>query len=151
MISKRGQQARPLFPQLLRRALELIRGCDCRSVSGCPACTQHMGCTEYNAVLHKHAAIAVLELTLAAEIEYAERLRLQVCVALPCMPPYVMRLSCGTARLLNCLFPVRRSFSVTCRGTVVLFMQDARAHRGPALDGGHLGGQLVVQGGPADE
>ncbi|BDA42593.1 probable ATP-dependent helicase hrq1 [Coccomyxa sp. Obi] len=98
-----AKQVRPLFPQLLRRALELIRGCDCRSVSGCPACTQHMGCTEYNAVLHKHAAIVVLELTLAAEVEYAERL------------------------------------------------QGARAYRGSALDGGHLGGQLLVQGGPAEE
>lgn len=73
-----GPQARPLFPQLLRKALELVRGCDCRSLSGCPACVQHLGCTEYNAVLHKRAAIAVLELTLSAEAEYAERLRLQV-------------------------------------------------------------------------
>lgn len=82
-MSWAGVQARLLFPQLLQRALELIRGCDCRSMSGCPACIQSLGCTEYNAVLHKRAAIAVLELTLAAEAEYADRLRLQVHSAAP--------------------------------------------------------------------
>jgi DEAD/DEAH box helicase domain-containing protein len=70
-------QAQPLFPQLLQRALELIRGCTCRAMSGCPACIQHLGCTEYNAVLHKRAAITVLECTLAAETEYVSRMQQQ--------------------------------------------------------------------------
>jgi DEAD/DEAH box helicase domain-containing protein len=46
-------------------------------MSGCPSCTQHLGCTEYNAVLHKRAAVAILELTLAAEREHAARMALQ--------------------------------------------------------------------------
>jgi len=37
-----------------------------------------MSCDEYNAVLHKDAGIAILEMTLAAEAEYAERLQKQV-------------------------------------------------------------------------
>lgn len=55
-----------------------MRGCNCRSTSGCPACIQSMSCDEYNAVLHKDAGIAILEMTLAAEAEYAERLQKQV-------------------------------------------------------------------------
>ena len=77
-------QAQPLFPQLLTKALALVRGCNCRSTSGCPACIQSMSCDEYNAVLHKEAAIAILEITLAAEAEYAERLQKQVLSRLPC-------------------------------------------------------------------
>lgn len=53
-------QAAPLFPQLLRRALQLVRECGCAGRSGCPACVQHTECGEYNAVLHKQAAAAVL-------------------------------------------------------------------------------------------
>ena len=71
-------QAQPLFPQLLAKALELVMGCNCRATSGCPACIQSMSCDEYNAVLHKDAAIAILEITLEAEAEYAERTRKQV-------------------------------------------------------------------------
>ena len=71
------EQAQPLFPQLLQRALELVSRCACASMSGCPSCTQHLGCTEYNAVLHKRAAIAILELTLEAEREHAGRMALQ--------------------------------------------------------------------------
>ena len=71
-------QAQPLFPQLLAKALELVMGCNCRATSGCPACIQSMSCDEYNAVLHKDAAIAILEITLEAEAEYAERTKKQV-------------------------------------------------------------------------
>ena len=46
-------------------------------MSGCPGCVQHLGCTEYNAVLHKRAAIAILEVTLASEREHAARIALQ--------------------------------------------------------------------------
>lgn len=67
-----------MFPQLLAKALELVRGCNCCATSGCPACIQSMSCAEYNAVLHKAAAVAILELTLAAEAEYAERLQKEV-------------------------------------------------------------------------
>ena len=45
----RRPQAAPLFPQLVRRALQLVRECDCSGRSGCPACVQHTDCTEYNA------------------------------------------------------------------------------------------------------
>ena len=54
-----------------------VRGCDCAAMSGCPGCVQHLGCTEYNAVLHKRAAVAVLEATLASEREHAARVALQ--------------------------------------------------------------------------
>lgn len=54
-------QAAPLFPQLLRRALRLVRECGCAGCAGCPACVQHADCSEYNAVLHKTAAAALLE------------------------------------------------------------------------------------------
>lgn len=60
-------QARPLFTRLLRDALELITRCACRSVTGCPCCVQCGACNEYNAVLHKAAAVIVLEHTLAQE------------------------------------------------------------------------------------
>lgn len=54
-------QAAPLFPQLLRAALDLVRECACSGRAGCPACTQHTECGEYNAALHKRAAAVVLE------------------------------------------------------------------------------------------
>lgn len=54
-------QAAPLFPELLRAALSLVRECGCSGRSGCPACVQHTECSEYNAVLHKRAAAVVLE------------------------------------------------------------------------------------------
>lgn len=56
-----ARQAAPLFPQLLRAALDLVRECACPGRTGCPACVQHTECGEYNAVLHKCAAAAVLE------------------------------------------------------------------------------------------
>ena len=70
-------QAHAVFGELLELALELVRGCDCSGAWGCPACVQHSGCGEYNAVLHKEAAVAILELTLAAQTEFRERVRLQ--------------------------------------------------------------------------
>lgn len=72
-----AQQAHAAFGELLELALELVRGCDCAGAWGCPACVQHGGCGEYNAVLHKEAAVAILELTLAAQAEFRERMRLQ--------------------------------------------------------------------------
>lgn len=49
-----------MFPTLLRRALELVEGCDCDSVNGCPACIQSTECTQYNAVLERQAGLRVL-------------------------------------------------------------------------------------------
>ena len=71
-------QAAAVFQELLEKALALVRGCGCSSVSGCPACTQHVGCNEYNAVLHRRCAQLVLEITLQAEEERRTRLHLQV-------------------------------------------------------------------------
>ena len=51
-------------------------------MSGCPGCVQHLGCTEYNAVLHKRAAAAILEITLAAEAEHRARIAMQACYQL---------------------------------------------------------------------
>lgn len=64
-----GPQAAPLFPQLLRRALRLVRECGCAGRAGCPACVQHADCSEYNAVLHKPAAAALLEALLGEQGE----------------------------------------------------------------------------------
>lgn len=54
-------QAAPLFPQLVKRALDLVKGCDCSDPNGCPGCIFSTDCTQYNAILHKGAAIHVLE------------------------------------------------------------------------------------------
>lgn len=60
-MSPATPQAAPLFPQLLRRALQLVRECGCARRAGCPACTNHTDCGEYNSALHKRAAAVVLE------------------------------------------------------------------------------------------
>lgn len=59
-------QATPLFPELLRRALELLLGCPCTAAKGCPGCAQHLDCKNYNAVLHKAGGILVLRSALEA-------------------------------------------------------------------------------------
>ncbi len=66
------QQATPLFDTLLRRALDLIQRCECRGEKGCPGCIQYTACNQYNAVLHKQAAVLVLQETIAAEEAYRE-------------------------------------------------------------------------------
>ncbi len=40
-------QATPLFPELLRRAVELVEECPCTNARGCPSCTQHLDCKNY--------------------------------------------------------------------------------------------------------
>ncbi len=67
-----ASQATPLFPQLLRRALALVRECGCTGRTGCPACVQHTECGEYNAALHKRAAAAVLEALVEGEPDVEE-------------------------------------------------------------------------------
>ena len=77
----RHAQATPLFGALMQKALDLVRGCDCVSDSGCPACVQNADCGEYNAVLSKRAAVVVLNATLQAEAEHRSRMALQVCIS----------------------------------------------------------------------
>ena len=63
-----SDQAARIFPALLRRALRLLEHCPCaRDPRGCPACTQHASCRQYNATLHKEAAKEVLRQILARE------------------------------------------------------------------------------------
>ena len=62
-------QAHLLFGTLLRKALELVQSCNCAGDSGCPGCIHHMGCGQYNSVLHKRGGLLVLEATIAAEVE----------------------------------------------------------------------------------
>ncbi len=63
-----------------------------------------MSCDEYNAVLHKDAAIAILEITLAAEAEYAERLEKQVAPqSLSCQYSILLILPIRMTRLLKVL------------------------------------------------
>lgn len=59
--------ANPIFLQLMEKALELLMSCDCQTDCGCPCCTQHTDCGEYNSLLSKRAAIIVLEVALEAE------------------------------------------------------------------------------------
>jgi ATP-dependent helicase YprA (DUF1998 family) len=57
-------QATPLFAELLQRALDLVSGCQCPYVKGCPCCVQHLECKNYNAVLNKAGAVLVLQAAL---------------------------------------------------------------------------------------
>ena len=57
-----------MFRQLLRSALDLVRGCPCRgSHRGCPGCVQCLDCRMYNAVLWKDGAAIVLQAALEQE------------------------------------------------------------------------------------
>ena len=58
-------QLRPLFPEILRAALELVTACGCDHPSGCPTCVHFADCNQYNEVLDKDAAEIVLRETLA--------------------------------------------------------------------------------------
>ena len=60
-------QACPLFGELLQKALALLLDCGCDGPAGCPSCCQHTDCGEYNATLHKAAAVVVLKAVLEAE------------------------------------------------------------------------------------
>lgn len=51
----------PFFPDLLKYAYSLVISCKCNSETGCPSCVQFLGCSEYNVVLNRHAAIIILE------------------------------------------------------------------------------------------
>lgn len=41
------KQATPLWPELLRRALDLVEECPCAYQRGCPGCVQHLECKNY--------------------------------------------------------------------------------------------------------
>ncbi|QFU83594.1 DEAD/DEAH box helicase [Natronorubrum aibiense] len=49
------------FEAVARRAHELIAGCDCGSVGGCPACVMDDQCGNDNQPLHRDAAVDVLD------------------------------------------------------------------------------------------
>lgn len=70
-------QATPLLPELLRRALELVLGCPCSYAKGCPRCVQHLDCKNYNAVLSKQGAVAVLRAALEQEEGLMQRTQQQ--------------------------------------------------------------------------
>jgi ATP-dependent helicase YprA (DUF1998 family) len=46
------------------RALALLESCDCQSVGGCPQCIANSTCADYNSILDKAAAVALLKLAL---------------------------------------------------------------------------------------
>ncbi|KAL3824712.1 hypothetical protein ACJIZ3_020741 [Penstemon smallii] len=54
-------KVQPLFLELLSSALELLSSCHCSGDAGCPNCVQNLACHEYNEVLHKDAAIMIIE------------------------------------------------------------------------------------------
>ncbi|GAB4845369.1 hypothetical protein Ancab_038777 [Ancistrocladus abbreviatus] len=59
----------PLFTEILTAALELLLSCCCAGDTGCPNCVQSLACHEYNEVLHKEAAIMIIQGVLEAEKE----------------------------------------------------------------------------------
>ncbi|KAL1541704.1 hypothetical protein AAHA92_25893 [Salvia divinorum] len=62
-----SRKVQPHFLDMLTAALELLSSCHCSAEGGCPNCVQHLGCTEYNEVLHKDAAIMIIKGVLDAE------------------------------------------------------------------------------------
>eukprot|EP01134_Creolimax_fragrantissima_P001200 CFRG1200T1 len=46
---------------LVEKAYDIIKNCPCTSMKGCPCCTHDAGCSEYNKVLDKGAALWILE------------------------------------------------------------------------------------------
>ncbi|MCO5604473.1 hypothetical protein L7F22_058639 [Adiantum nelumboides] len=65
-------QAQPLFGELILAAKELLSSCECTTEVGCPNCVQYLECSEYNEVLNKPAAIAILQGVIAAEDSYRQ-------------------------------------------------------------------------------
>jgi ATP-dependent helicase YprA (DUF1998 family) len=65
-------QACPMFAELLQAALEQLVACDCTTDTGCPACVQYFGCSEYNEVINKRAAIIILQGVINTENKYRE-------------------------------------------------------------------------------
>ncbi|CAM6036430.1 unnamed protein product [Sphagnum compactum] len=65
-------QACPMFAELLQAALEQLVACDCTTETGCPACVQYFGCSEYNEVINKRAAIIILQGVINTENKYRE-------------------------------------------------------------------------------
>ncbi|CAB93712.1 putative protein [Arabidopsis thaliana] len=54
----------PLFFELLKDARDLLRSCEkCPPETGCPKCAQTFGCRGYNELLHKKAAIMIMQVT----------------------------------------------------------------------------------------
>lgn len=51
---------------VLTKAVEMLKECDCRLDNGCPSCLHHPGCGEYNAQLSKKAGEMVLHAALQA-------------------------------------------------------------------------------------
>lgn len=67
-----SMQIQPYFTELLNAALELLTCCHCSGDTGCPNCVQSMVCHEYNEVIHKDAAIMIIEGVLDAESFFGE-------------------------------------------------------------------------------
>lgn len=65
-------QAQPLFGELILAAKELLTSCECTLYVGCPNCVQYLECSEYNEVLNKPAAIAILQGVIDAEDLYGQ-------------------------------------------------------------------------------
>ncbi|EOA22920.1 hypothetical protein CARUB_v10003654mg [Capsella rubella] len=63
---------RPLFTELLEAALDLLKSCRCSAETGCPSCVQNFGCQGYNELIHKEAAIMIIQGVLESEKLYFE-------------------------------------------------------------------------------
>ncbi|KFK25179.1 hypothetical protein AALP_AA8G076800 [Arabis alpina] len=63
-------QIRPFFTELLKAALDLLNSCSCLAETGCPSCVQNFACQEYNQLVHKKAAIMIIQGVLESEELY---------------------------------------------------------------------------------
>ncbi|XP_010423135.1 PREDICTED: uncharacterized protein LOC104708284 [Camelina sativa] len=61
---------RPMFTELLEAALDLLKSCRCSAETGCPSCVQNYGCQGYNELIHKEAAILIIQGVLESEKSY---------------------------------------------------------------------------------
>ncbi|XP_010546214.1 PREDICTED: uncharacterized protein LOC104818356 isoform X2 [Tarenaya hassleriana] len=60
----------PFFTEILEASLDLLMSCRCSSETGCPNCVQNVACQEYNELIHKDAAIMIIQGVLDAEKSY---------------------------------------------------------------------------------
>ncbi|CAG9467695.1 unnamed protein product [Pedinophyceae sp. YPF-701] len=64
-----ARQASKVFGKLLQRAIEIISGCPCTAVGGCPGCVHLTECRSYNGSMNKEGGVVVLQAILKAHTD----------------------------------------------------------------------------------
>ncbi|VVB13674.1 unnamed protein product [Arabis nemorensis] len=62
-------QIQPFFTELLKASLDLLNSCSCLAETGCPSCVQNFACQEYNELVHKQAAIMIIQVMIYLRIK----------------------------------------------------------------------------------